>query len=302
MPSLPLDGKSLVLAGPGRAGRAFARSWRRAGGRIAGVVSRSGGSGNDPALAGAPAFAWEDASPLPATDVLAVTVSDDAIADAAVRLAPRCRAHLACHFSGALSSDLLAPLSDAPTGALAASLHPVRPFTGAADEDWAGAFVAVEGDEDACRAGESLLRALDARPHRIDVSRKPLYHAAATLAAGGVAAVLSVAVRGWEEAGIPEDVAREVLSGLSVRAAEAVGKQRFADAFTGAVARRDTGTVRAHAESLAGTDDDALRLYAWLAEEILRRTEGRGREEEIRAILAEDRGRAESSRPDREDR
>ena len=294
MPSLPLDGKSLVLAGPGRAGRAFARSWSRAGGRIAGVVARSGGSGSEPALAEAPVLSWDDASPLPASDVLAITVSDDAIADAAVRLAPRRRSRLAYHFSGALSSELLAPLSDASTGASAASLHPVRPFTGAAHEDWAGAFVAVEGQEEACRAGESLLRALDARPHRIDVRRKPLYHAAATLAAGGVAAVLSVAVRGWEEAGIPDDVAREVLSGLSVRAAEAVGTQRFSDAFTGAVARRDAGTVRAHAESLADADDGALRLYAWLAEEILRRTEGRGREEEIRAILAENRGRSGS--------
>ena len=300
MPSLPPDGKSLVLAGPGRAGRAFARSWRRAGGSVAGVVTRSGGSSTDPALDGAPTVSWEDTSPLPAADVLAITVSDDAIADAALRLAPRSRSRLAYQFSGALSSELLAPLSG--RGASAASLHPVRPFTGAAHEDWVGAFVAVEGEEEACRAGESLLRALDARPHRIDVSRKPLYHAAATLAAGGVAAVLSVAVRGWEEAGIPEEVAREVLSGLSVRAAEAVGTQRFSDAFTGAVARRDAGTVRAHAESLAGTDDDALRLYAWLAEEILRRTEGRGREEEIRAILAEERGRAKSSRHDREDR
>jgi len=300
VPSLPLDGKSLVLAGPGRAGRAFVRSWRRAGGSIAGVVSRSGVSSSESALARAPVLSWDDADALPASDVLAITVSDDAIADAAVRLAPRCRSGLACHFSGALSSELLAPLSE--SGASVCSLHPVRPFTGAAHEDWDGAFVAVEGDEAASRAGESLLHALGASPHRIAAARKPLYHAAATLAAGGVAAVLSVAVRGWEDAGIPEDVAREVLSGLSVRAAEAVGRQHFADAFTGAIARRDTGTVRAHTESLASADSDALRLYAWLAEEILRRTEGRGREEEIRAILAEDRKASGSSSPGRGDR
>jgi hypothetical protein len=42
--------------------------------------------------------------------------------------------------------------------------------------------------------------------------------------------------------------------------------------------------VRVHTESLS-RDADALSLYASLAEEILRRTEGRGREDEIRAIL-----------------
>jgi len=240
----------------------------------------------DPVLAGAVRLSWDALSPLPPSDVLALAVSDDAIGDAAVRLAPRASSRLACHFSGALSSALLSPL--VTSGSRTASLHPVRPFTGASHEDWEGAFVAIEGDEEACREGADLLRAVGARPHRLGDAQKPLYHAAATLAAGGVAAVLSVAVRAWEEAGIPERVAREVLSGLSVRAAQAVGERPFADAFTGAVARRDSGTVRTHTESLAG-NRRALDLYAWLAEEVLRRTEGRGREEEIRAILAEHR-------------
>ncbi|HEX4440007.1 MAG TPA: DUF2520 domain-containing protein [Thermoanaerobaculia bacterium] len=284
MPADALKGRTLVLAGPGRAGRAFARSWRRAGGRIAGIVTRSDPPPTDPALAGAAAASWADGSDLPESDVIALAVSDDAIAEAAARLAPRSRARFAYHFSGALSSALLSPFAAGPRRASIASLHPVRPFTGSDHEDWAGAFVAVEGEEDASREGEDILRALGARPYRIAEERKPLYHAAASLAAGGVAAVLSVAVRAWEEAGIPDGVARETLSALAAGAAEAVGRRPFADAFTGAVARRDSGTVRVHTESLS-RDADALSLYASLAEEILRRTEGRGREDEIRAIL-----------------
>jgi predicted short-subunit dehydrogenase-like oxidoreductase (DUF2520 family) len=280
----PLAGKSLVLAGPGRAGRAFARSWRAAGGRIAAVVTRSEAVAGDPALSGASLASWTEAAALPDSDVIALAVSDDAIADAAARLAPRSRARLAYHFSGALSSALLSPFASGPGRASVASLHPVRPFTGSTHEDWSGAFVAVEGQEDASGEGEEILRALGARPYRLAAESKPLYHAAASLAAGGVAAVLSVAVRAWEEAGIPDGVARETLSALAAGAAEAVGRRPFADAFTGAVARRDSGTVRVHTESLS-RDADALRLYASLAEEILRRTEGRGREDEIRAIL-----------------
>ena len=248
-------------------------------------MTRSGAAPSDSALVGVPLVTWEERSPLPTSDVIALAVSDDAIAAAAARLAPRSRAPFAFHFSGALPSALLAPLASGGAPASIASLHPVRPFTGAAHENWSGVFVAVEGEEEASRRGEDILRALGARPYRIAEEAKPLYHAAATLAAGGVAAVLSVAVRAWEEAGIPDGVARETLSALAIGAAEAVGQRPFADAFTGAVARRDSGTVRVHTESLS-RDSGALRLYAWLAEEILRRTEGRGGEDEIRAILA----------------
>ena len=162
-----LAGKTLVLAGPGRAGRAFARSWRAAGGRIAAVVTRSEAAAGDPALSGASLVSWTEGAALPDSDVIALAVSDDAIADAAARLAPRSRARLAYHFSGALSSALLSPFASGPGRASVASLHPVRPFTGSTDEDWSGAFVAVEGQEDASGEGEEILRALGARPYRI---------------------------------------------------------------------------------------------------------------------------------------
>ncbi len=95
-----------------------------------------------------------------------------------------------------------------------------------------------------------------------------------------------MAVRGWVESGIPEEAAREALANLASLAVQAVGRRPFAEAFTGAVARRDVGTVRAHAAALADRSD-ALALYRALADEILERTPGRGRETEIRQILAQ---------------
>ncbi|HEY1435143.1 MAG TPA: DUF2520 domain-containing protein, partial [Thermoanaerobaculia bacterium] len=94
----------------------------------------------------------------------------------------------------------------------------------------------------------------------------------------------SLAVRGWVAAGIPETIARQTLAALASRAAAAVAERPFADAFTGAVARRDAGTVRRHLEALAG-HQDALDVYRALAEETLRRTSGAGREDEIRRML-----------------
>jgi predicted short-subunit dehydrogenase-like oxidoreductase (DUF2520 family) len=280
-----LSGRSLTLAGPGRAGRAFARSWSAAGGSIVQVLMRSPGSASVHGLPGAPRRSFE-AELLESSDVLVLSVPDDRIESCAAALAGRLRTRFAFHLSGALTSDSLRALRTA--GASVASLHPLRPFTGADDEDWTGAFVAVEGDPEASREGEEIARALSARPYRLSAEGKPLYHAAASLAAGGTLAVVSIAARLWAEAGLPEDVAREALATLAAQANEAAtgASASFARAFTGAVARRDVGTVAAHARALVHRSD-ALVLYRTLAEEILARTPGLGREEEIRAILRE---------------
>jgi predicted short-subunit dehydrogenase-like oxidoreductase (DUF2520 family) len=259
----------VALVGPGRAGRAFARSWTEAGGSIATVIGRG-----------------PRESSYAACDIVVLAVPDDAVAAVAAELAPRLPCRLALHLSGAFGSEVLAPFARA--GAAVASLHPVRPFTGASDENWSGAFAAVEGEPRAVELAETIASAVGARPHRLASGNRSLYHAAATLAAGGAAAVVSIAVRGWVAAGIPEDVARETLAALAARATAAVGARSFPEAFTGAVARRDAGTVRAHVDALDG-DPRSLSLYRELAEEILLRTDGAGREAEIRAILHEQR-------------
>jgi len=277
----------LALAGAGRAGRAFARSWLGAGGRIAFLIVRDGAStaARPAELAGIPAVASGEAGSTAETrncDVLILAVSDDAIATVGEALASRLSCGVALHLSGALSSGVLAPL--ARRGAAVGSLHPVRPFTAEGNEDWSGAFVAVEGDPLAAETASAIARAVGARPHALSPEAKPLYHAAASLAAGGTAAVVSVAVEAWIAAGVPADTAREVLSGLAERAVAAAGKLPFHEAFTGAVARRDVGTVRAHTDALSPYPE-TFALYRALAEEILRRTQGRGKEDEIRGIL-----------------
>ena len=213
-------------------------------------------------------------------DVLVLAVPDDRIAEAARELAPRVTCRTAMHLSGAVPASALSPF-----GAPAASMHPLRAFAGTASDVWVRAFVAVEGDVTAVELAVAIAAALGAHPHRLPVRARPLYHAAATLAAGGVVAVLSMAARAWAEAGLPEPDAREALAGLALDAVRAARERDFADAFTGAVARRDLGTIRAHRDALAALPE-VLRVYAALAEETLRRTPGRGEEQEIRRLLS----------------
>ncbi len=274
--------QSLTLVGPGRAGRAFARSWLSAGGRLREVIGRDRdradraareiGSGNPQALA----VARSDC------DILLLAVPDDAISPVARALAGSVTCRHAFHLSGALPAGELSPLRQ--SGTSIGSLHPLRAFTGTPWETWSGAFVAIEGDQEAADAATILLQAMGARGHRIPPEGKPLYHAAATLAAGGTVATLSLAVRAWAAVGLPEEEARVALSGLAAQAAAAAAEQAFENALTGPIARRDVGTVRAHRDALAN-HPETLRLYALLAEETLRRTPDRGREEEIRALL-----------------
>lgn len=272
----------ILLVGPGRAGRAFARSWTRAGGSIV-LVARD--------LPKARALAREldraraislDGGDRLSGEVLVLAVPDDAIGALASRLAPRAECRFAFHLSGALAGGVLSPLEGAALG----SLHPLRAFSGAPGEDWAGSFVAVEGEEGAASAAMRIARTVGARPHRLAAPEKPLYHAAATLAAGGTASLLSVAARIWAQAGLDEETGRAVLAELAASATAAVARLPFDEALTGPVARRDTETIRLHAQSLAGRPD-AARIYALLAAETLRRTPNRGLEREIAAILAD---------------
>ncbi|MGH9316165.1 MAG: DUF2520 domain-containing protein [Thermoanaerobaculia bacterium] len=283
MPTGSILRESLTLVGPGRAGRALARSWRGAGGRLEDVIGRDRFSaeravreipgGNPRALAEARSDC----------DILVLAVPDDVIAPVALTLAGQVSCRIAFHLSGALSSEALRPLAQA--GVSTGSLHPLRAFTGAPAETWRDALVAIEGEEEAARSAVALAGAIGARAQRISSEGKALYHAAATLAAGGTVALLSLAASAWVAAGFPEPEARAALAALAVGAASAAGEQPFNDALTGAVARRDIGTIRAHAEALRGSPG-ALQVYALLAEETLRRTPGRGKEQEIRALLA----------------
>lgn len=283
MPGDPILQSRLILVGPGRAGMALARSWIRAGGAVEGVVGRTKESAARAARELATSGYLAATAPT-RCDVLVLAAPDDRIAAAAEDLAARTRCRIAFHLSGALPAAVLAPF--ARQGASIASLHPLRVFTGDPRDDWRGALVAIEGDAPAVEAGERFTAALGGEGHRIRTESKPLYHAAATLAAGGTMALLSVAVRAAVDAGLPEGKARAALARLASEAASATAGRPFAESFTGPVARRDAETVRAHRLVSAGRRD-FFDLYRRLAEEILSTTPGRGKEEEIRAILEE---------------
>lgn len=276
---------SVCIAGPGRAAKAFARSWREAGGHIAYILSRDQAGAQraaallkegQPRTAGSGPFAC---------DLLLLGVSDDSLGTVAAQIAPEVSCRLAFHLSGASPAEEIGILRRC--GASVGSLHPLRAFSGEPFENWRGAFVAIEGDERACVAGEQIVRAFGATGRRLAAESKALYHAAATLVAGGALALVSRATRAWASIGIPENEAQAALADLAAHATATAAHRSFEDAFTGPLARRDLHTVRAHRAALASRPE-LLRLYDLLARETLARTPGRGKEDEILSLMGSD--------------
>jgi predicted short-subunit dehydrogenase-like oxidoreductase (DUF2520 family) len=226
--------------GRGRVGRALARSLSESGLRVT-VLSRPLKRGARPGGPFAAVF---------------FAVPDRAIsrAAAAARRAGLC-AGCAFHLSGALPAQALRPL-----GVPSASFHPLRSFAGKPSERLAGCTVALEGDERAVRIGLRLARRLGARPWRITAAAKPLYHAAATLAAFGTGAVIAAARRAAVQAGMPGNLALSALAQLAQEAAENLEARGIPGGLTGPAVRGDRATVKLHRRALAGFPE-LSRMY-----------------------------------------
>ena len=102
-----LSNLTVLLVGPGRAGRAFARSWTGTGGRLV-VAARDPARATLPgkSLPGVEVRALGDDAALTA-DVLVLAAPDDALAPLAADISSRGRWRFAFHFSGAIPATRL---------------------------------------------------------------------------------------------------------------------------------------------------------------------------------------------------
>lgn len=214
------DEHAILLVGPGRAGQALARAWHAAGVPVAWVVGRREEPARQLAAAvGARPLAWErlrrEGLPGPWPPVLVLAVPDRALEPVAQALAgvlaavpPARRPRHALHLSGALGLEPLTPL--ARLGLAPEVFHPLLPLPGgpAGRDRLAGGYVTVVYAPGQGRApvGPALARAVGATPvpwPGATAEQLALYHAAATLAANGVTALLWAAEELMGLAGYP---------------------------------------------------------------------------------------------------
>jgi predicted short-subunit dehydrogenase-like oxidoreductase (DUF2520 family) len=259
---------SLNIVGAGHVGRVLGRLFFARGVfAIQDVKTRSGDSARDAVAfigAGTPV---NGAGAVRPADVWMLAVADDAIAGIAAALAqtaPMAGA-VVFHCSGAKASAELDALRRA--GAFVASVHPVRSFAdpAAVAAAFDGTFCGVEGDAAALAVLLPAFEAIGARPVRIDPAAKTVYHAAAVFASNYLVTVMDAALRAYEAAGIPADVARELARPLATETLSNVLRLGPEAALSGPIARGDAATVARQHAAVAAWDGPTGDLYDALA-------------------------------------
>ncbi len=280
-----LAGLRFSLVGPGRVGTSLAIWAVAAGGEL--VATAGPGSQSDLATAG--------------QDLLLIAVPDGALAEVAARLAERPQAAVALHTSGSQDAAVLAPLRAA--GTIVGTLHPLKAFPRVlpAPEQARGVFFALDGEPAAQQLARRLVAAWGGVAAEVPAAARPLYHCAATLAAGGVATLLAAAAQLAAKAGLPAAVERGYLElargtvAAAIAAASTAAEAPAAPAaarvpaaaavLTGPVARGDLATFERQMEALRAVAPEKLPLALELARETLRQKAGAHPGEGHQALL-----------------
>lgn len=257
---------TLNLIGAGHVGRVLGRLFAQSGALLVqDVLTRSHASALDAVAFMGAGRAVPAMADLRRADIWMLAVGDDQIAPVCAGLAATglLAGALVFHCSGARSSAQLRSALDA--GARVASVHPVRSFADPARvaQDFAGTFCGVEG-EMALLA--PALERIGARLVVIDAAAKTVYHAAAVFASNYLVTVVDAALRTYQAAGIPADVARQLAAPLATEALANALRLGPATALSGPIARGDLVTVARQQQAVAAWDAPTGALYAALAD------------------------------------
>lgn len=211
-------------------------------------------------------------------DLIAIAVSDDAIAPVVADLAPLVSltsAPFIFHVSGRSGAAILNPLHRA--GAQTAAIHPVMTFTGDPQNEVArmiGARFAITGSsEDATAEAGRVVRLLGGVGAEIDEAHRPLYHAALCHAANHLVTLISGASHALTRAGVDDPNA--LLAPL-VRAAVENSLAHGFGALSGPLLRGDSETIGNHMAALERDCPELVPAYRAMARATLDELERSG--------------------------
>jgi predicted short-subunit dehydrogenase-like oxidoreductase (DUF2520 family) len=210
------------------------------------------------------------------SDIVWLTVPDDAIAAVALRLSKTqaWKDRFVFHSSGALTSDELAPLRI--RGAHVASVHPMMTFVRGETPEMAGVSFAVEGDAAAVRVARSIVEDLDAKAFVIQKQKKVLYHAFGSFASPLVIALLATMEQVAEAAGVRRQDVKAIMTPLLWQTVRNYLKKDAASAFSGPLVRGDVATIEKHLAELKKLPQ-TREVYVALARASLRNLPAKNR-------------------------
>lgn len=205
-------------------------------------------------------------------DAVFLCVPDDNLEALAEELSHLPRSWSGCtvvHTSGALASDVLAPV--AAEGAHVLSFHPIQTFSlNSTPDTFEGIYVDVEGDERAVAFGERLALGIGATPLVITKEGKGRLHLAASILSNYSVVLASMAGEVMKIVGYDWDRTGAIFQPLVARTWQNLLSGTPARVLTGPVVRGDVKTVELHLETLKEHLPHLLEPYAALAEEAAR--------------------------------
>jgi predicted short-subunit dehydrogenase-like oxidoreductase (DUF2520 family) len=268
----------IAIIGQGNWGTSLAHGCLSAGVPLKEVVVRA----QTASRSGLPVVRLEDAK-LDA-HVLWICVRDEETGGVAEQIAAQrgsLEGQIVVHSSGALNATVLEAAKRA--GAQVGSIAPVMSFPTRAPVALNGVMFAVEAEENIRATMELLVRTLGGDPFCIQPEKKPLYHAAATMASPLVLAELAAAVAAARSAGVPEKLAAKWVGTLAQTTLKNLMARGAEKSFSGPFARGDVSTIRLHLEAL-GEHPMLKEIYGPLARYAVEELPVQNREE-LRALL-----------------
>ena len=259
--------------GAGKVGFSLGRYLAEHGVELAGYASRSFDSAREAAeFAGGQAFSTA-IDLAAASDLVFLTVPDDAIESTWRELADADRARMidldgriVCHCSGALSSEVFDGIAE--LGAFGYSVHPLFAINSERESyrELARAPFTIEGAPECLDGIVMLFRMLGNDVHVIEPAQKARYHAAAVMASNLVVGLVHMAAEELEKCGFTPEEAERVLRPLFAANAVHIVEDGVADALTGPAARGDMATIERHLDVLEG---DAREVYRIITNDLL---------------------------------
>ncbi|HJZ65161.1 MAG TPA: DUF2520 domain-containing protein [Candidatus Acidoferrum sp.] len=255
---------SLTIIGAGRVGRSLGRALRESGWKICGVVART-----KPAARRAVRFIGQGhpfvgiSGRALAPRTILIAVQDSELPSLVSEVARMCtedwKGKVLIHTSGALASDVFSPLR--ALGASVGSMHPMQTFSGIGVPPLEGRVFAIEGDVAAMRTARQFARTLGGYVLQLPVKGKAAYHAAASMAAGQVLAVIEAATNLMMSIGVKRREAVRALLPLSRQVLDNFERVGPGAAWTGPLARGDFEVVASHETALRDFPPEYLGAY-----------------------------------------
>ena len=260
--------RSVSIIGAGRLGRTLGKRLHQLGWRIGAVVTRSAASSRAAVRVIGAGTPHGGLTPrVLESDLVLLATPDGALADVARELAEiggrDCRGKVILHGSGALDSNVLAPL--ARLGAFTGSLHPMQTFSDGVATNLRGVVFTIEGHPRAQRVGRGIARALGGIPVVLKSESKGEYHAAGTLVAGHVLALVEAATQVLMKIGFTRRRAVQALLPLIRQTLDNFERLGPKASFTGPISRGDYATVITHREAFRHHPREVQNAYAAVA-------------------------------------